>query len=138
MKKMTEKNSERNTPKRNSSSVAGLISGQATSLPADVLETLYRSYSLKQKRSGLTCFIAASIVFDLWAILVPQGQSVESLGVTCVFLLLNISLAVFLKFCGKSRFRGAVWEVSPLLSWIFAITQLIVQLFLKGAVTPRR
>lgn len=58
-------------------------------------------------------------------------------GVTCVFLLLNISLAVFLKFCGKSRFRGAVWEVSPLLAWIFAITQLFLQLFLKGTVTPR-
>lgn len=58
-------------------------------------------------------------------------------GVTCVFLLLNISLAVFLKFCGKSRFRGAVWEISPLLAWIFAITQLFLQLFLKGTVTPR-
>lgn len=58
-------------------------------------------------------------------------------GVTCVFLLLNISLAVFLKFCGKSRFRGAIWEVSPLLAWIFAITQLFLQLFLKGTVTPR-
>lgn len=70
--------STRNTPERNSSTVAGL-SGPV-SLPDDVLEKLYRSYSLKQKRSGLTCFIVASIVFDLWAILVPQGQSVESLG----------------------------------------------------------
>jgi hypothetical protein len=58
-------------------------------------------------------------------------------GATCVFLLLNISLAVFLKFCGKSRFRGAVWEISPLLAWIFAITQLCLHLFLKGSVTPR-
>lgn len=76
--------SARNTPDRNSSSVAGLPG--PTSLPDDVLETLYRSYSLKQKRSGLTCFIVASIVFDLWAILVPQGQSVESLGELISFM----------------------------------------------------
>lgn len=75
-----QKTSERDTPERNSSSAAGFSTGQTTSLPADVLEKLYRSYSLKQKRSGLACFIAASVVFDLWAILVPQGQSIESLG----------------------------------------------------------
>lgn len=71
--------SKKNTPERNPSSVAGLSTGP-TSLPDDVLEKLYRSYSLKQKRSGLTCFIVASIVFDLWAIVVPQGQRIESLG----------------------------------------------------------
>ena len=75
-----QKSAERDTPERHSSSVAGLSSGQTTSLPDDVLEKLYRSYSLKQKRSGLACFLVASIVFDLWAILVPQGQSIESLG----------------------------------------------------------
>ncbi|CAO1336896.1 unnamed protein product [Diamesa serratosioi] len=106
-------------------------------LPDDVLEKLYRSYSLKQKRSGLKCFIVASIVFDLWAILVPQGQSWESLGVTCVFLLLNIILIVILRFCGKSRFRGFIWEVAPHIAWLIAIKQLFLQLFLKGSVTPR-
>lgn len=75
-----QKTAERDTLDRNSSSAVGFASGQTTSLPADVLEKLYRSYSLKQKRSGLTCFIVASVVFDLWAILVPQGQSKESLG----------------------------------------------------------
>lgn len=79
-----QKTLDRETPERNSSSVAGFTSGQTTSLPDAVLEKLYRSYSLKQKRSGLTCFIVASIVFDLWAILVPQGQSIESLGETCM------------------------------------------------------
>lgn len=75
---MIEKpNSKKDSPERNSSTVAGLSSGP-TSLPDDVLEKLYRSYSLKQKRSGLACFIVASIMFDLWAIL--QGQNAESLG----------------------------------------------------------
>jgi hypothetical protein len=58
-------------------------------------------------------------------------------GVTGLFLALNISLVTFLKFCGKSRFRGAVWKVSPILAWIFAITQLILQIFVKRIVTPR-
>lgn len=51
-----------------------------TALPADVLEKLYQSYSIKQKRPGLGVFLAASILFDLWAIFVPHGQSWVSLG----------------------------------------------------------
>lgn len=86
-----QKTSERNTPERNSSSVAGPT---PTSLPDDVLEKLYRSYSLKQKRSGLTCLIFASIVFDLWAILVPQGQSVESLGEMSSYVLCEHVMAL--------------------------------------------
>lgn len=51
-----------------------------TALPDSVLEKLYQRYSIKQRRAGLECFLAASILFDLWAIFVPQGQSWESLG----------------------------------------------------------
>lgn len=74
-KQKRSESSARNSPERNSSCVTGPIS-----LPDNILESLYKSYSLKQKRSGLECFIVASIVFDLWAILAPQGQSLESLG----------------------------------------------------------
>lgn len=49
-------------------------------LPDDVLEKLYQSYALKQKRVAFGCYVAASILFDLWAILVPQGQGWESVG----------------------------------------------------------
>ena len=84
--------SAKNTPVRNSSNVTGLP-GPA-SLTDDALEKLYRSYSLKQKRSGLSCFIVTSVVFDLWAIVVPQGQSVESLGEL-------ISFTCGLNFTGK-------------------------------------
>lgn len=44
-------------------------------LQNDVLEKIYRSYSLKQKRSGMNCFMAAAILFDLWAIFIPANQS---------------------------------------------------------------
>lgn len=56
-------------------------------LPSGVLEQLYQRYSIKQRRAGLECFLAASVLFDLWAILVPQGESLESLGnvyITCI------------------------------------------------------
>lgn len=51
------------------------------SLPNDVLERLYQRYSIKQRRAGLECFLATSVLFDLWAIFVPQPEkSWESLG----------------------------------------------------------
>lgn len=49
-------------------------------LPDSVLEKLYQNYSIKQKRSGLICFLLTSILFDLWAIAIPQGQTYGSLG----------------------------------------------------------
>lgn len=106
-------------------------------LPDDVLEKLYQSYALKQKRVAFGCYLAASILFDVWAILVPQGQGWESIVVTSVFLTLNVTLAAILRFCGKSRFRGFIWEVAPHAAWLLAIKQLFLQLFLKGSVTPR-
>lgn len=83
-KKKSLEYSARNGPDRNSSSA---ITPASTSLPDAVLEKLYRSYSLKQKRSALVTFLIASISFDLWAILIPQGQNIESLGKYCTFYL---------------------------------------------------
>lgn len=64
----------------NSVSVTTATTLTGVTLPSEVLEHLYQSYSLKQKRAGLNCFLAASILFDLWAILIPQGQSWESIS----------------------------------------------------------
>lgn len=51
------------------------------SLPNDVLERLFQRYSIKQRRAGLECFLATSVLFDLWVILVPQqGRSYENIG----------------------------------------------------------
>ncbi len=55
-------------------------SNNKITLPSNVLEKLYQRYSIKQRRAGLECFLAASVLFDLWAIFIPQGQSWESLG----------------------------------------------------------
>ncbi|XP_052865244.1 adenylate cyclase type 3 [Anopheles cruzii] len=106
-------------------------------LPDAVLDKLYQSYALKQKRVAFVCYLIASILFDIWAIAVPQGQSVESIAVTSVFLTINVALAIVLRFCGRGRFRGIIWEIAPHLAWLLAIKQLFLQLFLKGSVTPR-
>uniref|UniRef100_A0A182QTA8 Adenylate cyclase type 3 n=1 Tax=Anopheles farauti TaxID=69004 RepID=A0A182QTA8_9DIPT len=106
-------------------------------LPDAVLDKLYQSYALKQKRVAFACYLIASILFDIWAIAVPQGQSVESIVVTGVFLTINVVLAIVLRFCGRGRFRGIIWEIAPHLAWLLAIKQLFLQLFLKGSVTPR-
>ncbi|XP_053667257.1 adenylate cyclase type 3 [Anopheles marshallii] len=111
--------------------------GGGVLLPDAVLDKLYQSYALKQKRVAFTCYLIASILFDIWAIAVPQGQSVESIVVTSVFLTINIVLAIVLRFCGRGRFRGVIWEIAPHLAWLLAIKQLFLQLFLKGSVTPR-
>lgn len=53
------------------------------SLPNDVLERLFQRYSIKQRRAGLECFLATSVLFDLWVILVPQqGKSYENIGMS--------------------------------------------------------
>lgn len=51
------------------------------SLPNDLLERLYQRYSIKQRRAGLGCFLATSVLFDLWAIFAPQQEkSFHSIG----------------------------------------------------------
>lgn len=59
---------------------AAVATTAETALPDAVLASLYHRYSIKQRRAGLECFLAASILFDLWAIFIPQGQSWDSLG----------------------------------------------------------
>lgn len=75
------------TPSKNNNGKKSSDSGEEkaqlsadVSLPAEVLEKLYQSYTIKQKRDGLSSFLIASIMFDLWAIIVPQGQRIESMG----------------------------------------------------------
>lgn len=57
----------------------GVISADV-SLPNHVLDSLFQRYSIKQRRAGLESFLVASILFDLWALLVPQGSTWFALG----------------------------------------------------------
>jgi hypothetical protein len=69
-----------NGPERNSSSA---MAPTSASLPDSVLEKLYRSYALKQKRSALVTFIIASILFDFWVVFLVQGINYAHFGKFC-------------------------------------------------------
>ncbi|KAG4080688.1 hypothetical protein HA402_013218 [Bradysia odoriphaga] len=112
-------------------------SNNKITLSSSVLEKLYQRYSIKQRRAGLECFLAASVLFDLWAIFIPQGQLPESIGITCVFLLLNVLLIIILKIFKRSKHRGILYDVTPMVAWIIAILQLLLQLLMKITITPR-
>lgn len=59
----------------------GTVISSDVSLPNDVLERLFQRYSIKQRQAGLECFLATSVLFDLWVIFVPQqGTSFENIG----------------------------------------------------------
>uniref|UniRef100_A0A1B0GLG2 Adenylate cyclase type 3 n=1 Tax=Lutzomyia longipalpis TaxID=7200 RepID=A0A1B0GLG2_LUTLO len=104
-------------------------------LPDSVLDKLYQNYSIKQKRSGLICFLFTSILFDLWAIAIPQGQTYGSLGCICLFLISNVILLVVLVLGGK--FKDNIWKVAPYLGWTFAFLQLALHLILKDNLIPK-
>ncbi|GAB0096782.1 Adenylate cyclase [Sergentomyia squamirostris] len=104
-------------------------------LPDSVLEKIYQNYAIKQKRSGLICFLLTSILFDIWALFIPQGQTIASLGCICLFLLSNVILLAVLVLVGKAK--DAVWSVAPYLGWIFAFLQLAFHLLLKDNLTPK-
>lgn len=70
------------------------------SLPNEVLERLFQRYSIKQRRAGLECFLATSVLFDLWVIFVPQhGKSFENVGTYSIcYLLQDISFSLSFTF----------------------------------------
>ncbi|XP_054283342.1 adenylate cyclase type 3-like [Macrosteles quadrilineatus] len=107
------------------------VSGSGFADPS--LEHLYQSYSVKQKRPALQCFLLAAILYDAYWLVVPQSQDLASRGVTLVFLLLNVGL---LAWCRWSLSR--LWSALPHLAWHLANLQILVHLFLqKNEVTGR-
>lgn len=58
-------------------------------LPDAVYDQLFQRYTIKLRRAGLECFIVASIMFDLWVIVVPQDQTWISIGEFGLFLFLH-------------------------------------------------
>lgn len=67
------------------------------SLPNDVLEHLFQRYSIKQRRAGLECFLATSILFDLWVIFVAlQDKSSENIGMYA-----QVIMSILIFGCGE-------------------------------------
>lgn len=98
-------------------------------------EKLYQSYSVKQRRAGLRCFLYAAVLFDLYIVAVPNGQDAFICGTMTAFLVLNLAL---LAWCWRGGDRKAVWAAVPHLAWLLALAQLLAHLFLKrNEVTSR-
>lgn len=68
-------------PIRVESNDEGLCAAASTvNLPDSVLNKLYHSYSIKQRRAALIWFLFASIFFDIWSFVIPHEQCIEALG----------------------------------------------------------
>lgn len=97
------------------------------------LEHLYQSYSVKQKRGALQCFVLSAVLYDLYWLCVPLGQDWVARAVTLVFLVLNLALL------GLSRRNcSRLWAALPHVAWQLANVQILAHLFLqKHEVTGR-
>uniref|UniRef100_A0A182YNG8 Adenylate cyclase type 3 n=1 Tax=Anopheles stephensi TaxID=30069 RepID=A0A182YNG8_ANOST len=84
--------------------------GGGVLLPDAVLDKLYQSYALKQKRVAFACYLIASILFDIWAIAVPQGQSVESIVANVLLLIAATLIGLLCYFLAEAKQRRAFLE----------------------------
>ncbi|GJQ82981.1 Ac3 [Trypoxylus dichotomus] len=99
------------------------------------LEKLYQSYSVKQKRAGLECFLITAILFDIYMLVIPSGQDLLIFAVISCFLVMNCMLLIW---CKKGVRKCMIWAAVPHISWHIANAQLLVSLFLKkNEVTSR-
>lgn len=99
------------------------------------LEKLYQSFSVRQKRSGLECFLITAILFDNYMLLVPSDQDVVIVVVMGLFLVFN---SLLLLFCKRGFQNKVLWAVVPHIAFHMANTQILSGLFLKkNEVTSR-
>lgn len=98
------------------------------------LEALYTSYSVRQRRSALPVFLAASLLYDCHCLLLPWGQEPLERAVTGTFLAVNLALLGAAFLSNGSRFA---WSVLSHLSWHAANLQLLGRMFLSPELSPR-
>lgn len=92
------------------------------------LEKLYQSYSVKQKRAGLECFLMTAVLFDIYMLVIPSGQDLPVFWAMSSFLILNCCLLIW---CKSGVQKSAIWAAVPHVAWFIATVQLLVSLFLK-------
>ncbi|XP_028137320.1 adenylate cyclase type 3 [Diabrotica virgifera virgifera] len=92
------------------------------------LEKLYQSFSVKQKRAGLECFLLTAILFDIYMLVVPSGQDIWIFGFMSLFLTVNSCILIW---CKRSFESKLLWAAVPHLCWHVANAQILIALFLK-------
>lgn len=99
------------------------------------LEKLYQSFSVRQKRAGLECFLITAILFDIYMLVVPSDQDFLIISVMGSFLVINCLLLIW---CKKGFQNKLLWAVVPHIAFHIANTQILAGIFLKkNEVTPR-
>lgn len=108
------------------------------------LERLYQSYSVKQRRAGLECYVFAIILHSMLTIIAPPGpysKLVERLSAACSLKLAIVLLAAvaWLRDTAHGQNeRKWLWAIMPHAAWHLANAQLASLLFAASDhVTPR-
>lgn len=110
--------------KRKDTLVSGKMQSRCflwSSFSDPALEKLYQSYSVKQKRAGLECFLITAVLFDIYMLVVPSGQDLMIFGVMSLFLALNCCLLIW---CKRGVHKSIVWAAVPHISWHTANAQV--------------
>lgn len=90
------------------------------------LERLFQSYSVKQKRSAIECYLLASVLFNLQnIILIVEVNSVNFVH-SVVFLTVNIFIFFWCRFRAKP-----FWSVIPHVTWGLSLLQVLVHMGLQ-------
>ncbi|CAG9769075.1 unnamed protein product [Ceutorhynchus assimilis] len=90
------------------------------------LEWLYQSFSVKQKRAGLECFVITAALFDIYMLVVPLCSNLLPI---VILLIINIGLLIL---CKKGPPKGRIlWLALPHLCWHVAVLQILISLYLK-------
>ncbi|XP_073986948.1 adenylate cyclase 3 [Rhodnius prolixus] len=97
------------------------------------LQALYRSYSVKQRRPFLKCFLIVSLYYDIYCIIIPLEQDLLNRGITAFFFAVNVCLY----FISATTRRRLIWTTLPHLAWHAANLQILARMFLSEDFTPR-
>ncbi|XP_037927319.1 adenylate cyclase type 3 [Teleopsis dalmanni] len=116
-------------------------------LPLSVLKKLYHTYSIKQRRGGLKWFLIASLLFNIWLLIIPQGQCLEALFVTMVVFCINLLICILLHLnyllskpdssTGLQRLINIFIPYAPHVLWTVCIIHLVLYILLQESVSPR-
>lgn len=87
------------------------------------LERLFQSYSVKQKRSAIECYLLASVFFNVQNLVLIVQSTVNSVYFvhSSVFLVANVCIFLWCRFSAKP-----FWSVIPHVTWGLSLLQLLV------------
>lgn len=92
------------------------------------LERLFQSYSVKQKRSAIECYLLASVLFNVQNLVLIVQCTVNSVHFvhSSVFLAVNVGIFLWCRLSAKP-----FWSVIPHVTWALSLLQILVHIGLQ-------